>query len=376
MQQYRPASRRRRWPWILIVLVVLGAGLWAAGWHYAAGKVESTIAGWKEREARSGRVYSCANESISGFPFRIEVRCGGAGAQLRTSQQPIAVAAKELTVTAEVWQPTVLNSEIMAPMTIGEPAQPATVTGNWRRARTQVRGLPTSPENVHILLDEPVFERASGGGRETFKARRAEVNGRMLEGTARANPVIELTLKLIQATAPSLHSAAERPTDADVTAVLRGLKDFSPKPWPARFREMQAAGGRIEVTKARIQQGETIMAADGVLGLSSNGRLDGELRVTVANLQQLLPALGLDKLTAPEARPNRLGSALSALDRVSPGLGNVARQNAGPALAAGIILMGKQTELEGQRAVALPLRFNDGAVSLGPLPLGQTPPLY
>ena len=45
-----------------------------------------------------------------------------------------------------------------------------------------------------------------------------------------------------------------------------------------------------------------------------------------------------------------------------PGLGNVARQNAGPALAAGINLMGQPTELEGKRAVALPLRFNDGVV--------------
>ena len=33
--------------------------------------------------------------------------------------------------------------------------------------------------------------------------------------------------------------------------------------------------------------------------------------------------------------------------------------------------MGQPTELEGQRAVMLPLRFNDGMVSLGPLPLGS-----
>ena len=61
---------------------------------------------------------------------------------------------------------------------------------------------------------------------------------------------------------------------------------------------------------------------------------------------------------------------------MSPRLGDIARQNTGPALAASIMLMGKQTELEGQRAVTLPLRFNDGAVSLGPLPVGQIPPLY
>ena len=38
--------------------------------------------------------------------------------------------------------------------------------------------------------------------------------------------------------------------------------------------------------------------------------------------------------------------------------------------------MGQPTELEGQRAVALPLRFNDGVVSLGPIKLGQVDPLF
>ncbi len=59
-----------------------------------------------------------------------------------------------------------------------------------------------------------------------------------------------------------------------------------------------------------------------------------------------------------------------------PGLGNVARQNAGPALVAGINIMGPADRAEGQRAVALPLRFDDGLVLLGPLKLGMTPPLY
>ena len=45
-------------------------------------------------------------------------------------------------------------------------------------------------------------------------------------------------------------------------------------------------------------------------------------------------------------------------------------------IAAGINLMGQPAELEGKRAVMLPLRFDDGVVSLGPLKLGVTPPLF
>ena len=39
-------------------------------------------------------------------------------------------------------------------------------------------------------------------------------------------------------------------------ARLSGLKDFRPKPWPERFREIQAAGGRVD------PQGEAHFVAD------------------------------------------------------------------------------------------------------------------
>jgi hypothetical protein len=57
-------------------------------------------------------------------------------------------------------------------------------------------------------------------------------------------------------------------------------------------------------------------------------------------------------------------------------LGDVARQQAGANISAGINMLGEQATLEGKRAVTLPLRFNDGAVFLGPIPIGNTPALF
>jgi hypothetical protein len=154
------------------------------------------------------------------------------------------------------------------------------------------------------------------------------------------------------------------------------LKDFAPKPWPQRFRELQAAGGRIEIRSARLQQNDTVAVASGVLSLSAAGRLDGQLRLTVANLEKFLPTLGLDQMLSQEQASPKLNSAFGALDRIMPGLGNVARKNAAPMIAASVNLMGQPTELEGKRAVMLPLRFDDGLVMLGPLKLGETPSLF
>ena len=366
--------RRRRWPGVLTVVLVVLAGVWAGAWYYGSGVLERTIDGWKAREAKAGRVYTCATQTIGGFPFGVELRCADAGAEFKSNQPPLALKARDIVVSAHLWQPTVLTTEFNGPLTIAEPGQPPMISANWRHAQTTVHGLPTSPESVAIQIMEPVVDRTAGAN--LFKAGRLDLNGRLVSGTVQDNPVIEMVLKLVAATAPSWHPAAAIPVDADITAVLRGLKDFSPKPWPVRFRELQAAGGRIEIASARVQQGETVALAGGALGLTPGGRLNGQLQLTIANLEKLLPALGIDRMLAGRSAPPEIENAIGALDRLLPGLGDVARKNAGPALAAGIKLMGRPAELEGKRAVILPLRFDDGAVSLGPFLLGYAPPLF
>jgi hypothetical protein len=375
MPQQNLTRRSRRWPLILIVLLVVGAGAWSALWHYGAGVAEQTIVGWKARGAAAGRVYTCASLAIGGFPFGLTVHCADAGAELKSNQPPLAVKAKDMRVSASVWQPTVLTTEFGSPFVVSEPGGASTIAANWRHAEAQLRGLPTSPESASIQVEGPVVARAAGG-EAVFKAERFDLDGRIVSGTVEDHPVIEMVLKLAAATAPAWHQAAAIPVDADITAVLRGLADLSPRPWPARLRAFQAAGGRIEITKARVQQRDTLAVADGTLGLSPAGRLNGELRLTVANLEALLPALGLDRLLSQEQASPQLNETFNRLDRIMPGLGNMARRNAGPALVAGINVMGQPTQLEGRRAVILPLRFDDGLVSLGPLKIGVVPSLF
>src|SRR5438552_18819540 len=84
------------------------------------------------------------------------------------------------------------------------------------------------------------------------------------------------------------------PFNADVRAKLTGLRDFAPKPWPERFREIAAAGGKVEIVQSRIQQGEMIAVAAGTLALNANGNLDGELQMTVTGLERIVRALGVD----------------------------------------------------------------------------------
>jgi hypothetical protein len=369
-------SRRRtglRYTILLFIVFALVAG-WTGFWKFAASKAQETIEGWRSREAKAGRIYNCGSQTIGGFPFRIEVNCDDASALFRSSQPALELKTSSLVVMAQVYQPGLLISEFRGPLTVGESGKSPDIVVDWKVAQSSVRGTPTAPSRVALVFDQPVVDRMNGGNRQNLlRAKHIEIHGRLAEGSVAVNPVIEIATQLEQASAPELHPAAAKPIDANVTSILRGLNDFAPKPWSVRFREIQAAGGRIDITQARVQQGDILAVGGGSLSLNGNGRLEGELRVTIAGLEQFLAAIGAQQRVQTSPHMDKL---VGVLDRLAPGLGDVARQQAGANISAGINMLGEQTTLEGKRAVTLPLRFNDGAVFLGPIPIGNTPALF
>ena len=366
--------RKRRYIGTLILFLALVGG-WSYLWYYATGKAEVAIDGWRAREAKAGRIYTCGSQSIGGYPFRIEVTCDKAAAVFRGNQPPVEIKTSSILVAAQLYQPTLLISDFYGPLTIADLGHAPNIIVNWKLAQSSVRGTPSAPERISLVFDQPVVERINGNNRQSvLKAQHIEVHGRLAGGSVTNKPIIETVLRLRAAAAPELHPAAAMPIDADITTLLRGLNDFSPRPWSARFRELQAVDGRVDITQARVQQGDTIAVGDGTLSLNESGRLQGQLRVTVANIEPFLAAVGTPQVVKNSPDMDRLSGAL---DRLLPGLGNVARQQATSSnLSLGINLLGEQTTLEGKRAVTLPLRFDDGSVFLGPIWIGNTPAMF
>src|SRR5262245_709663 len=371
MLDRQPATRRRLWLFVPFALLIALAVIWTGLWFYAASRAETAIAGWRAREAKSGRNYECGTQSISGFPFRIEVRCTEPVAELRGKGTQLVLKGADLVMLAQVYQPTLLIGEFKSPMTVADPGQPPAYVVNWSLGQSSVRGTPRAPQRGSLVFDNLKMQRI-GSDAAVLNAKRLELHFRMAEGSATNNPVIDLGLRATAASAPELHPIAANPLDAEISATLRGLADFAPKPWPARFRELQQRGGRIDIVNARVQQGETIAVSSGSLGLTENGNLDGQLQMTVVGLEHVLKQLDLEAIVSK----GRVGSAIDKLDKLLPGLGGITRKNAGPGILVGLDVLGKRTTLEGKPAISVPLRFVDGRVMLGPLPVGRTPPLF
>jgi hypothetical protein len=390
---------RRRPLWhlfIMPVLLLIAAAAWSAFWFYSASKVDETADVWRAREARSGRAYDCIRHSVAGYPFRLEVRCDGASVTLTSqtagqtaTQAPVTAKLKQILVVAQVYDPKLLIAEFTAPAMIAGFGNSSSMLVDWRTARSSIVGLPGTPQRVSLVFDDPAIDRVNSSTQTPLaRAKHIELHARLAEGSPTDHPVIETVLQIAGGSLQEVHPLLAQPFDADIRAKLNGLKDFAPKPWPQRFREIQAAGGNVEIVQSRIQQGDLVAVATGTLGLTAQGCLDGELQMTVAGLEKVIPALGLEKMldegvpqgtldrVAPGVKTQDVNNLFGALDRAIPGLGKVVKQNVNVGVAAGINALGKEAELEGKKARSFPLRFADGAVFLGPVKVGQIPPLF
>ena len=182
-------SGRSRWS-------AAGAGVLVLRRRQGAKRPSTAGARARPRPAAS---IPAARRRIGGFPFRIEVRCDRrrrAVPQQRSRRSSSRPA--DILVAAQVYQPTLLISEFTGPLTIAEPGKPPSYrrqleAGAVERARHAGRA-GARVARVRRAGGRPRQRRRAA--RTCCKAKRIEIHGRIVEGSAADNPVIEIVLQL------------------------------------------------------------------------------------------------------------------------------------------------------------------------------------
>src|ERR1700740_204001 len=159
--------RRSRCPlFAMPILLLVAAAAWSAFWFYAVSQAEVKADAWRAQEAKSGRSYDCARQSISGFPFRLEVRGEGARVAL-TSQTagaapvPVTINLGEILAIAQVYDPKLLIAEFKSAATISETSNAPAMQVSWSVARSSVVGLPAIPRRASIVFDDVAIDRVN-----------------------------------------------------------------------------------------------------------------------------------------------------------------------------------------------------------------------
>lgn len=387
----------------LMTLLVAGAG-WSATWFYAARSAETAIASWIDGEAKSGRTYDCGSRTVSGFPLRVEMHCIDPKATLALGPSTLVVNAKELRATASLLQPDALTTEITGPLSVAGSDKSAQYVGNWTLAQTVLHGLSPNPKQISFVVDGLQFYRVSQNNMEPVLAGdRLELAARRNSTSTAGTSAFDITANVVGGSIPGGGSIASQPFAADISAVLHDVATTTPKALIARLQEWQSGGGRLEVTTARIQQGEAVATAAGNIGLSNTGRIEGALRVaTIGPYQQLAQSYIRDGQRGTAERERLAQSFLGGARVQSRSIDNTQRTERDLQREAAEREARLAAERQRQQATAtqqsntnanvparpnaanlqpgtssdVPIRFVDGAVYLGSVELFKVPPLF
>ncbi|BAT58125.1 hypothetical protein GJW-30_1_00641 [Variibacter gotjawalensis] len=331
--------RSRFWLYApFVALAVLAAG-WTAVWFYAAQRADTMLAAWMAREAVLGRQYHCGQRKTAGYPFRIEVTCTDLKITFANDEGPVTLAAPKLLALAQIYTPDLVILEATGPMTVKQPATGIDYVASWTMLQASARGRPSAPQRLSLVVTAPKLALPNRPD-ALMEAKGFQFHAKRQENAA--DPIFDLALNVdtLTSAAPALTG---RPLTGELVGVLRGLKDLRPKPWPARLREWQGNAGRVELTRSRITLGDAVAVGQGDLGLTPQGRLDGTVNLRVAGLEQIAGLF----FASSESRP-----VITALNMLA------------------------RSDIDGKKAVAVPLSFRDGRILFGPVPVGRVGPLF
>ena len=126
-----------------------------------------------------------------------EVRCDGASVSLISQTAGQAArrrrsrpsSAKSLSCRRSTTR--IADRGFKAPATIAGPGQPSMIA-NWSKARSSVVGLPTAPQRISLVFDDPSIDRTDVSPPTPLaRAKHIELHGRLVDGQPLIIPILK-----------------------------------------------------------------------------------------------------------------------------------------------------------------------------------------
>ena len=335
--------RSRVWLYLPFALLFVLACAWSAAWYWAAGKAGETIDVWLQREADRGRVYACGGRSIGGYPFRIEVDCADPTARVAVEGGEAHVRAPRFVALAQVWDPKRVIGELTGPVAFTLPdGRKGELSFASAQGSASAEGRRL--QRGSLVLGSPRLEL---DGEEIASAAAFEGHLRRSPETAGAYDVaatVEGGLSPFVAAFP----VGQGPVQIELQAQATELDSQRPGPLAERLRTFAQAGGRVNVTLAKITRGDVAAQAKGDLALDLDGRLNGSVDIAARGVDELINSM----------------------------VGGGGEDTVSALLGMGAKMLGKKTELDGKPATRYRLKLDRGRVALGPVKLTRVPPAF
>lgn len=318
--------------WITTVLAILWGGYWGVGSRV----VKSAAETWFEDQAAAGMVASHQGLTVAGFPNRFDLTVTDV-----TLGNPVAGVtwkAPFAQIFAMTWKPWHIIAALPHEQTLSLPGETLTLTS------TKMRGSLLLVPGTDLALNEVVAELETA-------ALSSSLGWQIGVEKAVASTRLDATQANAHRLGLSVTGLAPDPAFVAVTRLPATLNDIhldaTAKLSGPINRHMADAPPRLigfDITEARLLWGDLKISAKGHWQADAAGFATGEIAIRIEGWQALPKVLVAMGTISPDFTPT-LTKGLEALAKSGPD----------------------------PKVLTLPLKANDGRLSLGPFPLGPAP---
>jgi hypothetical protein len=339
----------------LLVLLLLGSGLWSGYWFVGSSFVRQGAEQWFADQAAKGLTAENTALTVSGFPNRFDLRAEGVA--LKDPASGIGWQAPFAEVFAMTWKPWHIIAALPPEQTLSLPDQSIDISSE--ALRTSLRAKPN--------LDLPLANVAVETGPLTLRSTKGwsvsalrgfvsfrdgadaatEIEGLPAAATAANGYVLQIDLAGLVPDVPGFDRIAAEaglPTTVETAQLLAVATLTAPLDRNTPQTNPRLAG--VELAQSLVRWGDLSATASGSFAADDSGQAAGRIDISLTNWQPLVPAL----VAAGAIKPELADTVRNMLAALAKDGGD-------------------------ENVVTLPLVMSDGVMSLGPLPLGPAPVL-
>lgn len=342
-------------PFILLGLLVV---VWSVAWFWIRGRATDEMDAWLVREAAAGRNWTCADRSVTGYPFRLELRCGS----LAFSRADSRFTLGPLTALVQVYQPRHGLLQVSGPFHVEQGTLSADAT--WQTLEASFHGASDGFTRASLVVNGAKGTiRGTGPEPIDVASDRLEAHARPTPARFATDGAVDLSLRLTKATVPAIDPLLGNtdPLDLALDATIDRAAGLRTGEVAGELEEWRKAGGRLDIALLSLAKGDRRLQASGKIALDDEHRPAGDLDLRAAGLEAVIGQV-MGQRIGPErgAMVGRLlGQLLTSARR--PAGADAPAASADPALKP-----------------LPPLRLADGRLLLGPFPIPNVvlPALY
>lgn len=286
-----PSARRRSRFWLYAPFVLLGllAVAWSGFWFFVKGRVAEGLDRIVAREAQMGRTWTCADRSVGGYPFRIEIRCGSLTLTSTRWGDAVRVQTGPSVGIGQVYTPGLVLLQVTGPLQAVLPEGRKLDLG-WTGLEASLALNGREPERLSLVMSEPnATLTAPGAANETWRASRFEAHLRRNPTRPAQEQVADLALSVKASVLPALDTllGITEPGDVDLQASVTQSLAFRGGFNPDTLEAWRNAGGQVELTRLVTTKGSARVESSGRLLLDQTHRVSGQIDAAIAGIDRI-----------------------------------------------------------------------------------------